>query len=79
METIYTYYKNSNTGEIVFKQHFKSISFKCDDYFYDWDRKSIEKPDLTGFVEISEKKFRKEATLKRRSLKFKQCVNSFRP
>jgi hypothetical protein len=68
MTTTYTFYKNSNTGEIVMKQHFSDISFKCSDYFYDWNKKSIDIPDLTGFVEISEKKFNKESKLKARSL-----------
>ena len=31
------------------------------DYFYDKKRKSITTPDLTGFVEISEKKFNRES------------------
>jgi hypothetical protein len=48
--------KNSNTGEIVMKQHFSGISFKSPDIFLiDWNNKSIDTPDLKGFVEISEK------------------------
>ncbi len=47
MKTIYTFYKNSNTGEIVMKQHFSGISFKSPDYFYDWNNKSIG--DLAKF------------------------------
>lgn len=66
METKYTYYKNSNTGEILMKQSFSDISFKCPDYFYDWNKQSIDRPDLTGFVEISEKKFNREVKLKSR-------------
>lgn len=50
------------------KQHFSDISFKRPDYFYDWNKKSIDTPDLTGFVEISEKTFNREAKLKARSL-----------
>ena len=68
MTTTYTYYKNSNTGEILMKQHFSDTSFKRPDYFYDWNKKSIDTPDLNGFVEISEKTFNREAKLKRRSL-----------
>ncbi len=64
MEIIYTYYKNSNTGEIIMKQQFRNTSLKLPDYFYDWNKKSIDTPDLTGFVEISEKKFNKESKLK---------------
>lgn len=43
------------------KQHFSEISFESPDYFYDKNRKSIDTPDLTGFVEISEKKFNRES------------------
>lgn len=68
MKTELTFYKNSNTGEIIMKQHFSDISFKCPDYFYDWNTKSIDTPDLNGFVEISEKTFHREAKLKARSL-----------
>jgi len=71
MTTTYTYYKNSNTGEILMKQHFSDTSIKFPDYFYDWNKKSIDTPDLTGFVEISEKTFNREAKLKARSL---NCV-----
>lgn len=70
MKITYTYYKNSNTGEILKRQHFSDISFKCPDYFYDWNKKSIDTPDLTGFVEISEKTFNREAKLKARSLNY---------
>ena len=61
MVTTYTYYKNSNTGEIVMKQSFSELSFKTPDYFYDWEKKSIDTPNLIGFVVISEKKFNKIA------------------
>lgn len=61
MKTELTFYKNSNTGEIVMKQHFSNISFDCPDFFYDKDRKSIDTPDLKGFVEISEKKFNRQS------------------
>lgn len=61
MKTILTFYKNSNTGELIMKQHFSEISFESPDYFYDKNKKSIDIPDLTGFVEISEKKFNRES------------------
>ena len=60
MQTTLTFYKNSNTGELIMKQHFSDISFESPDFFYDKDRKSIDIPDLNGFVEISEKKFNRE-------------------
>ena len=33
MKQTLTFYKNSNTGEIVIKQHFSEIPFSCPDYF----------------------------------------------
>lgn len=66
MKTTYTFYKNSNTGEIVKKQHFSEISFYSPDYYYNWESEIIDNPDLTGFVEISEKKFNKEVKVKAR-------------
>ena len=61
MKTILTYYKNSNTGQLVMQQQFSEIPFKSPDYFYDENKKSIAHPDLTGFVKISEKKFNRES------------------
>lgn len=62
-----TYYKNSNTEQLIKKQHFSGLSFDCPDYFYDWDGKEIDTSDLTGFVEISEKKFNREVKKRKRS------------
>lgn len=61
MKTTLTYYKNSNTGDLIIKQHFSEISFESPDYFYDKNKKSIDIPNLAGFVEISEKKFNRES------------------
>lgn len=63
METIYTYYKNSNTGELVQAQEFAETKIKdIPVYFYDVHGKSMgENLSLDGFVEISEKKFKREA------------------
>ena len=57
-----TYYKNSNTGELIMKQHFSDIEIKIKhDYFYDINKKNLEITNLpVGFVEISEKKFNRE-------------------
>ena len=58
MITKYTYYKNSNTGELVFSQEFLETSITgIPTYFYNSERKSIDTPDLKGFVKISEKTF----------------------
>jgi len=61
MAAVYTYFKNSNTGHIVFRQSFVGISFKCPDYYYDINKQQIETVDLTGYVEISEKTFNRIA------------------
>jgi hypothetical protein len=61
MITTKTYYKNSNTGELIMKQHFSEIDFECPDYFYDKNKQSIDTPSLIGFVKISEKKFIRES------------------
>ena len=61
MKTTLTYYKNSNTGQLIMKQSFSETKIKFPDYYYDKNRKRIDAPDLTGFVEISEKKFNRES------------------
>jgi hypothetical protein len=62
MKTTYTYYKNSNTGELIKKvQHISEYIKNIPDSFYDAFGKSVENPNLTGFVEISEKKFNRES------------------
>jgi hypothetical protein len=43
------------------KQHFSGYHIVIPDNFYDHNRKSIDIPCLKGFVEISEKKFDREA------------------
>ncbi|MBP9793311.1 MAG: hypothetical protein KBC56_04865 [Flavobacterium sp.] len=61
MKTILTYYKNSNTSELLFTQEFTETDIKgIPVYFYDKNRKKIEPNDLKGFVKISEKKFNRE-------------------
>lgn len=62
MKVELTYFKNSNTGELIFRQRFSETEITgILDYFYDKNRKSIDRQDLNGFVEISEKKFNREA------------------
>jgi hypothetical protein len=75
MPAEYTYYKNSNTGEIVMKQSFHGYSFEVPDHFYDYQKKLIgEDCDLTGFVEISEKRFNREA---KKQKKIMEGYNNF--
>lgn len=56
MVTTYKYYKNSNTGDIIKSQKFTETQIKFPLYYYRGNQ-SIETPDLTGYVEISEKKY----------------------
>jgi len=56
MVTIYKYWKNSNTGDVISSQEFTETKIGFPIYYYR-NNKSIETPDLTGYVEISEKKY----------------------
>jgi hypothetical protein len=62
MKTVYKFYKNSNTGELVKTQEFTETSIKgIPIYFYNTEGKCIGKNlSLEGFVEIKEKKFKKK-------------------
>ena len=61
MKAIYKYYKNSNTGEVMKSQEFTETKIKrIPTYFYGLDGKCIgENLDINGFVEISEKKWKR--------------------
>jgi len=67
MKTIYRFYKNSNTGDLMMSQKFEDTPIRFPVYYYDVSGKSIgEDIQTKGFVEISEKKWnrykRKEKT-----------------
>ena len=58
MKVIMKYYKHSTTGELIKKQIFEGCSFNSPDYYYDLYGRQIEDDvDLTGFLEIKEKKW----------------------
>ena len=57
MTVIYTYWKNSNTADIIKRQEFTDTPIKGIPLYYYRDGKHIKKPDLTGYVEIKEKKY----------------------
>lgn len=59
MRTIYAHYKNSNTGDLIKSQEFTETTVKFPINFYR-NNKSIDTPDLTGYVFISEKKYKRE-------------------
>jgi len=69
MTTEYKYYKNSNTGEVILRQIFTSDLMNFPDCFYDRYRKRMpnELVNLTGFVEIKEKTFKREIRIMRNS------------
>jgi hypothetical protein len=59
MKTVYNYYKNSNTGELLKSQTFTETAIKgMPINFYDVNGKKVgENLKLDGFVPISQKKF----------------------
>ena len=58
MKTIYTYYKNSNTSDLIMSQEFIETSIKFPINWYRNKTLSTE-VDLTGYVKISEKHFKR--------------------
>lgn len=58
MKEILTYYKNSNTGDIIIVQEFTETTIKeIPVYFYNYDGTERKSADLIGYVKISEKHF----------------------
>ena len=60
MTTEYKFYKNSNTGEVIMRQIFSCDTIDFPDCFYDRNKEKILLANLTGFVEIKEKTFKRE-------------------
>jgi hypothetical protein len=69
MTIIKTFHKNSNTGQLIKRTSFEDTHMIISDNFYDFNGKSIENPSLKGFVEISEKKFDREAKKQNKTIK----------
>ena len=59
MTTIRKYLKHSNTGDIILSQEFKDTGIKGIPIHYYRYNKSIDTPDLTGYVEISDKTYKR--------------------
>ena len=59
MTVIYTYWKNSNTSDVIKRQEFTDTQITGIPIYYYRDSKHIKNPDLTGYVEIKEKKYKK--------------------
>jgi len=57
METVYKHYKNSNTGDLIMSQEFINSGIKDMPIYWYRNNKSIDNPDLKGYVEMSEKKW----------------------
>lgn len=65
MTTIYRYYKNSTTGQLIMQQLFVGSSIEHDKlYFYDHNKQPIDIGEFKGFVEIKESKFIRESKKK---------------
>ena len=60
MKTLTKYYKSSNSSKIILEQEFTNTTTKQPKFYYSADRygilRSIDTPDLKGFVEISERR-----------------------
>lgn len=57
MKTIYKYFKNSNTGDLIKSQEFTETNITGIPIYFYRNNKSIDTPSLKGYVEISEKKY----------------------
>lgn len=56
-----TYLKNSTTGQLIKKMEYIGGAIKnVPTYYFDHNNKSIDIPNIIGFVEIKEKKFKSE-------------------
>lgn len=66
MKTVYNYYKNSNTGELLKSQTFTETDIKnLAVNFYDVNGKKVgENLKLDGFVPINQKKFERASKKK---------------
>lgn len=65
MKANISYFKNSNTGELIIKHDFSETSIDIKDVYYDIYEKQIINPNMTGFVLIKAKKYYKEAKYKK--------------
>ena len=57
MKTIYKYLKNHETGDLIKSQEFTEINITGIPIYYYRNDKSIDAPNLKGYVNISEKKY----------------------
>lgn len=57
MKTIYNYLKNHETGDLIKSQEFTETNITGIPIYYYRNDKSIDTPNLKGYVNISEKKY----------------------
>ena len=57
MKTIYKYLKNHETGDLINSQEFTETNITGMPIYYYRNDKSIDTPNLKGYVAISEKKY----------------------
>ena len=57
MVTVYTYYKNHDTQDLIKSQEFTEVAIKGLKVNWYRENRSIDDPDLKGYVTISEKTF----------------------
>lgn len=58
MKIVKTYFKNSISGDIIYKTEFTETKIKGIPIYYYRDNLDIGDPDLSGYIEISEKKYK---------------------
>lgn len=57
MKTTYNHFKNHETGDLIKSQEFTETSITGMPIYYYRNNKSIDTPNLKGYVKISEKKY----------------------
>lgn len=61
MKVIYKYWKNSNNGDLIMSQSFTETKITGIPTYYYRNKQQIgENLELIGYVEISEKKYKRE-------------------
>tara|TARA_R110000796_G_C14214252_1_gene393683 strand:+ start:279 stop:482 length:204 start_codon:yes stop_codon:yes gene_type:complete len=57
MVTKYRFLKNHNTGDLIKSQEFTETNITGIPIYYYRNNKSIDTPNLKGYVDVSEKKY----------------------
>ncbi len=59
MVTIHKFFKHSNSGDLINSQEFTETPITGLPIYWYRDKKRIDIPDLKGYVEMSEKKWKR--------------------